>query len=256
MAKAVWKPQGWTPLKAVSEFKKKKPQYKNVKVSYAGRLDPMAEGVLLLLIGEENKERNIYEKLRKTYETEVVLGIATDSFDALGIIYSIVPGSFPTRGDIEECLNKFVGKQKQKYPPYSSKTVNGKSLIWWTKSNKLSEIKIPEKEIEIYSIKLLERSMIEAPDLYKIVKEKISNVEGNFRQEKILDEWEKFLKIYKDKKFLKIRIKTSCSSGTYIRQLANDIGEALKGAFALSITRTSVGKFTKEEAVDFQMQAW
>ena len=65
---SVWKPQGWIPLRAVEEFKKKSPEYKDVKISYAGRLDPMAEGVLLLLVDEENKKRKVYEGFQKVYE--------------------------------------------------------------------------------------------------------------------------------------------------------------------------------------------
>lgn len=239
---SVWKPIGWTPLKAVQEFKKKNPNYKDKKISYAGRLDPMAEGVLLLLVGDENKKRKKYENLQKTYEAEIVLGISTDSFDALGIINSIKHDKFPSKDEIEKCLASFIGKQVQEYPPYSSKTVNGKSLIWWTKKNKLSEIEIPKKEVEIYSLKLENVSSVVVLDLYEEVKGRIENVKGNFRQIEILKIWEGFHKKNKEKKFTKIKIKISCSSGTYIRRLASDIGEDLGGgAFALSIVRTAVG---------------
>lgn len=246
----VWKPQGWTPLKAVEEFKRKSPEYKDKKISYAGRLDPMAEGVLLLPVGQENKKRKKYEGLPKVYVSEIVLGISTDSFDGLGIIYSIKLGKLPLEEEINKCLKKFIGKQDQVYPPYSSKTVNGKSLIWWTKEDKLSEIEIPRKEIEIYSLSLEEMSMIEVSDLCKQVKQKILNVEGNFRQEEILDAWKEFEKKYQKEKLLKIKIKISCSSGTYIRRLASDIGEDLgSGVFALSIVRTSVGNYSQKDAI-------
>ena len=62
----VYKPLGLTPLQAIVKFKKLFPDYANEKISYAGRLDPMAEGLLLLLVGEENKQRNEYEDLSKT----------------------------------------------------------------------------------------------------------------------------------------------------------------------------------------------
>ena len=247
---SVWKPQGWTPLKAVKEFKNKNPDYVNEKISYAGRLDPMAEGVLLLLVGEENKKRKEYEGLQKSYESEIVLGVSTDSFDALGIIYSVTLDKMSSREQIGECLKGFIGKQDQSYPPYSSRTVDGKSLIWWTKNNRLSEIEMPKKEIEISSISLESTELIDASDLLKDVNSRIERVEGNFRQEEILKAWGEFEKKYKNEKFIKIKIKVSCSSGTYIRRLASNIGEDLGGgAFALSIIRTSVGKYFKKDCL-------
>ena len=98
----VYKPQGWTPLAAVEEFKKSNPSYSDEKISYAGRLDPMAEGPLLLLVGNENKKRKEYEQLKKSYEAEIVLGISTDSFDALGIIHSTKIGNFFSEIDIKK----------------------------------------------------------------------------------------------------------------------------------------------------------
>lgn len=246
----MWKPQGWTPLKAVEEFKKKSIEYRDVKISYAGRLDPMAEGILLLLVGDENKKRRKYEGLEKVYESEIVLGISTDSFDALGIIYSIKLDRIPSKKEIEQCLEKFIGKRDQLYPPYSSKTVNGKSLIWWTKNNRLSEIEIPKKEIEIYSLSLESMEEITGDSLFKEVKTRIDRVEGNFRQGEILRVWEEFVKKNKEKELIKIKIKVSCSSGTYIRRLASDIGDSLEcGAFALSIVRTSVGKYSGKDVL-------
>ncbi len=246
----VWKPQGWTPLKAVGELRRKMPEYKDEKISYAGRLDPMAEGVLLLLVGQENKKRKEYEGLPKVYVSEIVLGISTDSFDGLGIIYSIKLGNFPSKEEIEKCFKKFIGKQDQVYPPYSSKTVNGKSLIWWTKNNKLSEIEIPKNQIEIYSLSLDSIEMVDTPVLFENIKTRIKRVEGNFRQTEILDVWKEFEKKYKKEKLLRIKLKISCSSGTYIRRLTSDIGEDLDcGAFALSIVRTSVGNYLKKDCL-------
>ena len=54
---------GETPLELILKFKRKNPEYENEKIAYAGRLDPMADGLLLLLLGEENKKRKSYEDL-------------------------------------------------------------------------------------------------------------------------------------------------------------------------------------------------
>lgn len=248
---AIWKQIGWTPLQTIEELKIKNPKYQNIKISYAGRLDPMAEGVLLLLIGEENKKRKDYENFPKKYESEIVLGISSDSFDVLGIIDSIRLSSDFSEKKIKDCLKTFEGIQKQKYPPYSSKPANGKPLYWWAKNNKLPEISIPEKEIEIFSINLLSISKITGLKLYETAKEKIEKVRGDFRQEEILKSWDKFLRKYKNENFQVIKIEISTSSGTYIRRLAYDIGERLNSkALAVSITRVSVGKYSKSDCIE------
>lgn len=249
---SVWKPVGWTPLKAVEEYKKIHPDLCVPKISYAGRLDPMAEGVLLLLIGEENKNRHKYEDLEKTYESEIILGISTDSYDGLGIIEKIISKDI-IKEEIIKCLKAFSGKQRQKYPPYSSKAVNGKSLYWWARNKKLDEIIIPEREIEIYSIELLDLKMISASELVKINIEKINLIEGDFRQEEIIKNWEEFEKENKQKQFMKIKIKISSSSGAYIRRIASDLGDRLGcGAFAFSIKRTKAGKFSADSVMYFK----
>ena len=53
----LYKEKGETPLERLDRFREENPEYGEVKLSYAGRLDPMAEGVMLILIGDENKER-------------------------------------------------------------------------------------------------------------------------------------------------------------------------------------------------------
>lgn len=245
----VWKTVGLTPLQEVQIFKVKNSEYSNEKISYAGRLDPMAEGVLILLIGDENKNRNKYLNLEKTYESEIVLGISTDSFDALGIVQQINFAKI-SKEEIEKCLSGFLGKQKQIYPPYSSKAVKGKSLYWWARNNRLEEIEIPTRKVEIYSLKLIEFDEISVNKLTSNLLKDIKEIKGDFRQEEIIKGWEEFGEKYKNKRFLKIKIQVECSTGTYVRRIASDLGEKLgAGAFALSIKRTVVGKFSEKECL-------
>src|SRR5690348_16589190 len=70
----------------VVALKKQFPELATSRIGYAGRLDPMAEGLLLLLVGDENKQRVSYEKLAKVYSVELLFGFATDSHDILGLI--------------------------------------------------------------------------------------------------------------------------------------------------------------------------
>ncbi|MBU2330236.1 hypothetical protein KKG57_02105, partial [Patescibacteria group bacterium] len=78
------KPVGQTPLEALRLFQERSPIYKDVPLSYAGRLDPMASGKLLVLIGEECKKQKKYHGLDKEYVIEVLLDIGTDTGDVLG----------------------------------------------------------------------------------------------------------------------------------------------------------------------------
>ncbi|MDO8270049.1 MAG: hypothetical protein Q7T54_05280 [Candidatus Levybacteria bacterium] len=248
---SVWKPVGMTPLGAVKRFKEKNPIHNNKTVSYAGRLDPMAEGIMLLLIGEENKKRKEYEVLKKTYETEIVLGITTDSFDALGVIQRVSLPLKINEKEITSCLGRFVGRQLQLYPPYSSKPFAGKPLFWWARQERLPEIEIPQKEIEIYDCALLEMTQLPGNALATDAMGRIKKINGDFRQDKIIIGWKKFGKKYTTDNFIKIKLQIECSSGTYIRQLAEDVGKKLGcGAFAISIKRIAVGNYTISNCVE------
>ena len=141
----LYKPIGKTPLQTIEEYKIKHPELTGIKLAYAGRLDPMAEGLLLVLVGDECKKRKEYEKLPKTYEFEVLFGISTDTFDVMGKIVKIskiIPQEDLLHGSgeyqkskINELIKKYQGKMLQEYPPYSSPRVNGKPLFWWAREN-------------------------------------------------------------------------------------------------------------------------
>ncbi|MDQ3244755.1 MAG: tRNA pseudouridine(55) synthase TruB, partial [bacterium] len=78
------KKEGETPLEALESFRVKAKIGKEVKMTYAGRLDPMASGLLIILAGEECKNKEKYLRLDKEYNFEVLFGFATDTYDILG----------------------------------------------------------------------------------------------------------------------------------------------------------------------------
>ncbi len=258
----IYKSLGATPYQSVLEFKQRFPEYRDRKISYAGRLDPMAEGLLLLLIDEENKKRNTYEKLQKTYEFTVLLGIETDTYDILGKIVNFSSSSFHLKTiveidkskngrsmkndkwQMENILRTFVGKYQQPYPPYSSKAVSGRPLYWWARNQKLDQVQIPSHEIEIYSFELISRHGITIQDVKSRIQENIGKVQGDFRQEEILKVWEDFFARTNHAEFPVLNCRIVCSSGTYVRGIAHEIGQNLDcGAIAISIKRTSIGEF-------------
>ena len=80
------KKPGETPLECLNRFKVDNPEYEGEKMTYAGRLDPLASGVLLVLVGEECKKKEKYLGLDKEYELTILFGFSTDSHDVLGLI--------------------------------------------------------------------------------------------------------------------------------------------------------------------------
>ena len=247
----IYKPAGLTPLQAINILKDRQPEYEHAKITYAGRLDPLAHGVLLLLIGEEAKNREEYLALPKTYEFEVLFGLETDSYDVLGLVK-------PWREDkptenvniiVNSFVHKHIGKTEQPYPPFSSKTVHGKPLFQWAKEKKLHEITIPHKEIEIYEFVNENISVITTHQLQEYIRNAVGSVHGDFRQEIIMKTWEDYFAKIKQLEFQTAKFRISCSSGTYVRGLAHALGRELgTGAIALDIKRTAVGDYTILEA--------
>lgn len=237
------KPIGKTPLEIVDRFKGENPQYKDSTISYAGRLDPMAHGLLLLLIDEENKNREKYLHLGKTYEVEILFGFETDTYDVLGKVSNVSKVPNVSKTKIEQELKIFIGKREQKYPAYSSKAVNGKPLFWWARNNRLAEIEIPKREVEIFSIAFLSSRKIVGNQLLTEVERKIQSLTGNFRQKEIIESWAKSIDECVNYQIIKIVV--HCSSGTYMRTLAHELGKQLgNGAIASDIYRTRVGEYS------------
>ena len=249
---SVIKPVGMTPLQIIHKLREAYPEYANATLGYAGRLDPMAEGILLVLVNEENLKRKEYERLPKTYEFEALYGIETDTYDVLGLIQSMnLEESLPDIGNkIETAMHTFLGKHIQPYPPYSSPRVKGKPLFYWAREGKLDEIKIPSKEIEIYEMQCMQTRTINSDELKEVIFTKLKSVKGEFRQEKIIKTWEQFFVQHPTHTFTISTLIVSCSSGTYVRSITHELGKKLgTRALALSIKRTQVGKYTLENAL-------
>ena len=237
LVRVIDKKIGETPLQALERFRSEYPEYAHEPMTYAGRLDPMASGKLLLLVGEECKNKARYLGLDKTYEVEIVFGINTDSYDILGLPKL---GVIKPINPADVSWSKYVGKFSQEYPAYSSKTVKGKQLHTLARDNELPE-EMPTKEVEIYSIKVLGKRLIGTSELLDNYVNRINLVKGDFRQNEIKKTWVELLARL-DCVLSVLTIKVECSSGTYMRSLADRIGKDLGlGAFALSIKRTKIG---------------
>ena len=248
----IYKPQGLTPLEIIKLVREKFPEYKDEKIGFAGRLDPLAHGVLLLMVGEETtRQKDQFLNLPKEYEFEILYGVQTDTYDVLGLLqnenFRVIKNIDPEK--INAFITSKLGKQTQAYPPFSSKTVNGQPLFWWAKNNKLSEIKIPTRKIEIYDFKLLEQKQITKEKLKVEIIRQIELVQGDFRQEKIKEKWTDFFIHNQNQIFSTARFSIFCSSGTYVRSLANELGEKLgTGAITLEILRKKAGEYLLKDS--------
>ncbi|MBI5139355.1 hypothetical protein HZA26_01970 [Candidatus Nomurabacteria bacterium] len=247
------KKEGGTPLMALESFRgrqiKNNKSYKDIKITYAGRLDPMASGLLLLLAGDEVKNKEKYLKLDKEYEFEILFGFATDTYDILGKVLPIPIRANGTMSrqeleqKIKQNLKYFKGKFIQKYPLYSSKTVNGKQLFEYGRGG--VDVILPEREVFVKNIKFLKIRTISSKKLLENIQKRIKKVKGDFRQKEILKIWGRNLKNKKEVFFIG-SFKIKCSSGTYVRGVADSLGEKLgTGAIAYFIKRTKIGKWSK-----------
>ena len=234
-----------TPLEALQRFRQQNPTYKDTRLSYAGRLDPMASGKLLILEGEENDRREEFLERDKTYEFQILFGVSTDTYDLLGLITDIEKElTAISVADVEAQLEEFIGEWEMMYPPYSSKTVavDGEMVPLWqlARVDNLPEM-LPEKSVEIYEVGCVGLRKISGKDVLAHVREYVPEVSGDFRQQEIIDCWEGRFSD-SDVEFLLGDCELSCSAGTYVRRLAQVVGRRLKTpSLAFSIKRVSVG---------------
>lgn len=240
----IYKKAGETPLEAINRLREEYPEYQDIKITYAGRLDPLAEGVLVLLVGDAVYEKEKYLKMDKEYEAEMVFGFETDTYDILGLPKKKKEIKNFNKNKLAVFLNNFLGKNNQSFPAYSSYKIKGKPLFEWARKGEIKKIEIPKKEREIYEIKILRLQKIKAINLLVKISKKIKKVKGDFRQERILKQWEKILKNNADAEFQTAKIKIKCSSGTYIRSISHKLGQDIKSrAVLLNLKRIKSGDF-------------
>jgi tRNA pseudouridine55 synthase len=151
------KPQGWTSFDAVNYVRKivaaaegKKP--KNTKVGHTGTLDPMATGLLVLLIGKEyTKRAGELSKLDKTFVVTMTLGATSTTGDAEGEI-TAVSDTIPNQTAVLGALQRFTGQLEQVPPAYSAIKINGQRAYKLAREGK--EVVMEARPATIYENKL------------------------------------------------------------------------------------------------------
>jgi tRNA pseudouridine55 synthase len=239
----LYKKVGETPLECLIRFRQDHPQYKDSNMTYLGRLDPMAEGLLLVLVGDTRGKKQ-YLDLDKTYEFEILWGFDTDTYDVLGVPDKQSVAGKKIIDRLPTALRKIKDKKTQSYPPYSSRTVSGRSLFSWAREGKIDQIEVPTRSIKIFSLEHIHTRLISGEEVLKNIEARVVLVQGDFRQKEILKAWQDLLSDRLAEKFLISSLMADVSSGTYIRSLAHEMGKMLGGsALAYSIRRTRVGEY-------------
>lgn len=250
------KKRGQTPLAAIDVWKTAHPEYADVRACYAGRLDPMAEGRLLVLLGDECKKLKRYTKFDKEYVIEVLLDLATDTGDVLGLPVYGGEQTRPNRSAVLSTLRTVTGTHLVPYPGFSSKTVNGKPLFLYALEGTLDTIHIPEHDETVHSIVLESIESWEQTEVADYIEnalmvvprseEESKRLGDDFRQDLIRAGWRTLFEHIPEREFAVLRLRIACASGTYMRTLAQRIGTELgTAALALSINRTKIGRYKK-----------
>jgi tRNA pseudouridine55 synthase len=151
------KPKTWTSFdvvnyvrKMVAQVEGKKP--KNCKVGHTGTLDPMATGLLVLVVGKEYTRRaGELSKLDKTYEVTMKLGETSTTADEEGE-KTVVSDIVPTKGQVLEALAQFTGQIMQVPPAFSAMKINGQRAYKLAREGKTVELEA--RPVTIYSNEL------------------------------------------------------------------------------------------------------
>jgi tRNA pseudouridine55 synthase len=246
----LYKKLGETPRERLERLRTEKPHYEHEVLSYAGRLDPMAEGVMLCLVGSANARREAYLELSKEYVLDILFGFETDTYDILGRIMETGDASAITREKVTKGLNEFRGHIEQQYPPYSSKTVEGKSLFEWARSGAIASLVLPTRRVTIHHIDVENMYKIREADLLAYIESSVEKVHGDFRQEEVLRTWARHLKKGGEREFPCATVRIECTSGTYARSIAHGLGKELGvPALSLHILRNKVGEYDMSKSL-------
>lgn len=178
------------------------------KIGHAGTLDPLATGVMVMLVGKgATTLSNQLIGHDKIYDMTILLGVKTDSLDTDGNV-TAKSDVVPTIEEIEKAIETFQGDTKQTPPMFSAKKVDGKKL--YELARKGQEIK--RKEVDVWmKIELLEYT------------------------------------------YPNLKLRVHCSSGTYMRTLADDLGDMLGSHGTVSeLRRIKSGPFSIEKCTPFE----
>jgi tRNA pseudouridine55 synthase len=197
------KPQGITSRRALNIVEQR---LGLGPLGHCGSLDPLATGVLVLVVGKARKVQDLIVRGEKVYDMTVRLGARSDTDDAEGVIVPVEGAEAPAREALEAALAPFRGEIQQVPPTYSAVKVEGRRMH--REARKGNPVEAPPRPVTVHELRL---------DRY---------------------EWPE------------LDLHLRCSSGTYARGIARDLGESLgTGGYMSRLIRTRVGSLDLTSAV-------
>jgi tRNA pseudouridine55 synthase len=179
------------------------------QIGHLGTLDPLATGVLVLLLGRATRLVQFYNGRRKRYTAGFRFGFGTDTYDSEGEAQAPDTKPMLDAAMLQKLAAERIGRFEQVPPSFSAKKVHGRPA--YELARKKQPVELKPVEVELFEFKLIE-------------------TEGSIA-----------------------RFVIECSSGTYIRSLAHEMGQELGcGAHLAEISRTAVGEFSLEQAIPLE----
>lgn len=204
------KPLNWTSFDVVAKTRGiiKSTGVKKPKVGHTGTLDPLATGLMILVLGSYCKRAAEFSKLDKTYKVTAILGKTSTTGDNEGQ-KTTVSSQKPTQEQVQAALAQFIGPIQQKPPQYSAIKVNGQRAYQLARDGKTVDLE--PRSVTIHTI---------------------TEVKYHYPE---------------------LSFSVSVSSGTYVRSLVEDVGNALGvGAYTGLLRRTQVGSYDLDKALAVQ----
>jgi tRNA pseudouridine55 synthase len=227
------KPSGPTSHDVVARLRR---ALRETRIGHTGTLDPMATGVLLLVVGKATRLAKFLSTSDKSYDAVVRFGFATDTADAQGRpVGPVSDRERPSREAIDAALDAFRGTFMQQPPAFSAKKIDGQRSYRIARAARLkpSSLDMARDDPE-----RVEGSRSEASDTPALPA--LSSVTTT-RLEILSTEVDT------------VTLRVDCSAGFYVRSLAHDLGERLGvGAHLTALRRTRVGDFGLEQAVPLE----
>ena len=241
------KPFAWTSFDVVNKVRYLLAQRlgikpKKCKVGHAGTLDPLATGLLVLCIGDDTKKIDLLQGMTKTYTGVFTFGATTPSFDLEKAVEATFPTDHLTDEMVQTEIQQFLGDILQLPPVFSAVKVDGKRLY---KNARTGEaVEMPFRSVRVDSFEVGPLRPVSTADAQP------PTMIGKKAAQIMLHP------DYPDGKQIDFTI--TCGKGTYIRSLANDLGQAVgSGAYLSNLRRTATGGFSVADAWQIEaFEAW
>jgi tRNA pseudouridine(55) synthase len=216
---------------------------RDVRMTYAGRLDPMASGLVIFLCGSARFHKDLFLSQSKSYTVTFFLGYQTDTYDVLGIPKKIPDAPHVSITDTTIRDFRPIGIFSQAFPAFSSRKVFGKPLFLHAREN-IIPVPVVTHEVKIDQYSQIESQSILTRELLENIQQQVGRVVGDFRQTEIIKHWQHYSNTKESTTLYTLSL--DVSHGFYVRQWVHDLGTYLTTcAVTYAITRTRIGNFTQ-----------